>query len=195
MTNGAFVPRLRLFWVDVRKGKLEFLAGQSWSMLTPNRKGISPLPGDLFYSQVIDVNYMAGLTWTRQPGLRVLFHPSDKVTFGFSAGEPGSIYRRFGAADPASRFRPPSRGLASTQLDNAPNIGTASTVLAVPTVHPDFIAKLAFDPSSRFHFEVAGIERTFKIVNPTTWPWRRQHQGAAAAFRSASTARSSRTSG
>ena len=51
-----------------RKGGWEFLAGQSWSMLTPNRKGISPLPGDLFYSQVMDVNYMAGLTWTRQPG-------------------------------------------------------------------------------------------------------------------------------
>ena len=79
VTNGAFVPRLRLYWVDVRKGKVEFLAGQSWSMLTPNRRGISPLPGDIFYSQVIDVNYMAGLTWTRQPGMRVLFHPNDKA--------------------------------------------------------------------------------------------------------------------
>ena len=27
VTNGAFVPRLRLFWVDARKGKFEFLAG------------------------------------------------------------------------------------------------------------------------------------------------------------------------
>lgn len=44
VTNGAFVPRLRLYWVDVRKGGWEFLAGQSWSMLTPNRVGISPLP-------------------------------------------------------------------------------------------------------------------------------------------------------
>ena len=33
-------------------------------------------------------------------------------------------------------------------------------------MHPDFIAKAAFDPSSRLHFEVAGIERTFKIINP-----------------------------
>ena len=57
---------------------MEFLAGQSWSMLTPNRIGISALPGDLFYSQVIDINYMAGLTWTRQPGARILYHPSDK---------------------------------------------------------------------------------------------------------------------
>jgi hypothetical protein len=66
-SNGAIVPRLRLFWVDVRKDKVEFLAGQSWSMLVPNRKGISALPGDLFYSQVVDINYVAGLTWTRQP--------------------------------------------------------------------------------------------------------------------------------
>ena len=85
VSNGAIVPRLRLFWVDVRKGKIEFLAGQSWSMMMPNRKGLSALPGDLFYSQVIDINYIAGLTWTRQPGMRVLFHPNNKVTFGFSA--------------------------------------------------------------------------------------------------------------
>ena len=88
VSNGAIVPRLRLFWVDARKDKIEFLAGQSWSMLTPNRKGISALPGDLFYSQVIDINYIAGLTWTRQPGMRLLYHPSDKVTFGFSAEQP-----------------------------------------------------------------------------------------------------------
>ena len=61
VTNGAFVPRLRLFWIDVRKDQWEILGGQSWSMLTPNRKGISALPGDIFFSQVVDVNYMIGL--------------------------------------------------------------------------------------------------------------------------------------
>src|SRR5271157_650209 len=40
VTNGAFVPRIRLYWLDVRKDKFEFLAGQSWSMMTPNRTGI-----------------------------------------------------------------------------------------------------------------------------------------------------------
>src|SRR5581483_2827549 len=88
ITNGAFVPRLRLFWVDVMKDKWEFLAGQSWSMLTPNRRGISPLPGDIFYSQVVDVNYLIGLTWTRQPGVRVLYHPSKKVTLGLALENP-----------------------------------------------------------------------------------------------------------
>jgi hypothetical protein len=166
VTNGAFVPRLRLYWVDVRKGKVEFLAGQSWSMLTPNRTGISPLPGNLFYSQVIDVNYMAGLTWTRQPGMRVLYHPSDKVTFGFSAENPDQYV---GGSGGEGVITPPAAfaSLLGAQLDNAPSqFAGPNTVLAVPTLHPDFIAKVAFDPSSRFHAEIAGIERTFKTINP-----------------------------
>ena len=165
VTNGAFVPRIRLYWVDVRRGDWEFLAGQSWSMLTPNRSGISALPGNLFYSQVIDVNYMAGLTWTRQPGMRVLFHPSNKVTFGFSAENPDQY---IGGSSGGSGITLPAAytGLAGTELDNAPSqFAGPNTVLTVPTVHPDFIAKIALDPSSRFHAEVAGIERTFKVLN------------------------------
>ena len=50
--------------------------------MTPNRKGISPLPGDIFYSQDIDVNYQLGLVWGRIPGFRFVYHPSDKVAFG-----------------------------------------------------------------------------------------------------------------
>jgi hypothetical protein len=166
VTNGAFVPRLRLYWVNVRKGPWEFLAGQSWSMLTPNRTGISALPGNLFYSQVIDVNYMAGLTWTRQGGMRILYHPSNKVTFGFSAENPDQYV---GGSGGGSTITPPTAlaGLLGTQLDNAPSqFAGPNTVLTAPTLHPDFIVKVAFDPSARFHGEIAGIERTFKIINP-----------------------------
>jgi hypothetical protein len=161
ITNGAFVPRIRLYWVDVRKGKLEFLAGQSWSMLTPNRKGISALPGDLFYSQVIDVNYMAGLTWTRQPGVRFLYHPSNQVTMGVSFENPDQY---IGGSGGGSTVVLPAglTSLAGTQLDNQSNVQT------VPNMHPDIIAKIAFDPSARAHIEVAGIERTFKVWNPNT---------------------------
>ena len=35
-------------------------------------------------------------------------------------------------------------------------------------MHPDIVAKLAFDPSSKFHIELAGVESTFKVANPTT---------------------------
>jgi hypothetical protein len=161
VTNGAVVPRLRLFWVDVRKGKIEFLAGQSWSLLTPNRTGESALPGDLFYSQVIDVNYMAGLTWTRQPGMRVLFHPNDKVTFGISAEQPDAYIG--GSAGGSTAVLPSTySALSGTQLD------AGSVFLGSSAVAPDIIAKLAFDQGTKFHFEVAGIESNFKTVNPAS---------------------------
>ncbi len=181
VTNGAFVPRLRLFWVDARKGAWEFLAGQSWSMLTPDRTRISALPGNLFYSQVLDVNYMAGLTWTRQAGMRVLYHPGKTVTLGLSLENPDQY---IGGSAGGSGITLPNAlaALAPAQLDNAPNIGVANTVLAVPTVHPDIIAKVAFDPSARLHFEVAGIERTFKVWNPnTTGPGALQYSTVAGA--------------
>jgi hypothetical protein len=161
VNNGAFAPRLRLFWLDVRKGKVEFLAGQSWSMLTPNRKGISALPSDLFYSQVIDVNYVIGLPWTRQPGVRVLYHPSNQVTMGLSFENPDQYIGGSGGG-PTITLPSALSGLAGSQLDNG------SSVQTIPNLHPDIIAKLAFDPTSRVHFEFAGIERTFKTWNTTT---------------------------
>jgi hypothetical protein len=175
VSNGAVVPRLRLFWVDARKSKWEFLAGQSWSMLTPNRNGISALPADLFYTQVIDINYMAGLTWTRQPGMRVLFHPNEHITFGFSAEQPDQYMG--GSAGGSSAVLPAALvSLAGSQLDAGLNLGSCNyngstcsgqSYLAQPTVTPDFIAKVALD-FSRVHFEVAGIESNFKTTNIAT---------------------------
>lgn len=162
VTNGAFVPRIRLYWVDTRKGKFEFLAGQSWSMLTPNRKQLSPLPGDIFYSQVMDVNYIIGLTWTRQPGLRFVYHPSEKVTMGLALENPDQY---MGGSGGSGLVVLPTAlgGLANSEIDN-----TAGNVQNIPNMTPDFIAKIAFDPSSRAHVEVAGIERNFKLFNTVT---------------------------
>ena len=161
VSNGAIVPRLRLYWVNAHKGKVEFLAGQSWSMLTPNRNGISALPGDLFFSQVIDINYIAGLTWTRQPGLRVLVHPNKHATFGFAV-EQADQY--IGGSAGGSPITLPTNlsTLISTQLDGGQNV-TLAGYLGQPTYTPDFIAKIALD-FSRVHFEVAGLESNFKTV-------------------------------
>ena len=164
-TNGGVVPRLRLFWVDARKGSWEFLAGQSWSMLTPNRVGISPLPGDIFYSQVMDVNYMAGLTWTRQPGMRVLYHFGDKATWGLAAEEADQYMGGSGGGS-AAVLPAAYTGLSGTQLDN----NNFTNPYAGPQLTPDFITKFAVDPTSRFHAEVAGIVSTFKILNTANIP-------------------------
>jgi hypothetical protein len=59
-------------------------------------------------------------------------------------------------------------GGSTIQFDNGNNIGTANPVLAAPNLVPDFIVKLALDPTNRFHFEIAGIARTFQDFNSNT---------------------------
>jgi hypothetical protein len=162
VSSNSLLYRIRLYWVDLRKGKYEFLAGQSWSMLTPNRKQISALPSDLFYSQVVDVNYMNGLTWGRIPGIRGLYHPSEKVTFGLSLENSAEYFGGSGGGGtptlPAALATP-----IAGELDQ-----NAANGIATPNVHPDIIAKVAFDPSSRVHFEIAGVESTIRLFNPLT---------------------------
>jgi len=161
VTSGSFVPRLRLFWVDVRKGNIELLAGQSWSMLTPNRKGLSALPGDLFYGQEIDLNYLTGLPWTRQPGVRVIFHPNNQLAIGISAENPEQ-YMGGSAGAPSITLPACCASFSGGELSNNTN------TQAVPNLAPDFIAKIALDPTSRLHFEVAGLERSFRSYNLTS---------------------------
>ncbi len=154
--------RLRLYWVDLRKDKWEILGGQSWSLLTPGRKGISPLPSDIFYSQDMDVNYQLGLTWARDPQFRFVFHPSEKVAMGFSLENPEQY---IGGSAGGGLVTIPSKLVTpyASMLDNG------GTSLSVPGVHPDIVAKIAFDPKvggRDFHFEFGGTVRTFKVWNP-----------------------------
>ncbi len=162
VSSNSYGFRLRLYWVDLKKGKWEVLGGQSWSMLTPGRKGISPLPGDLFFTQNMDVNYQLGLTWTRAPQFRFVYHPSDTVALGLALENPEQY---IGGSAGGSTITLPSAvsSAYSTQLDNG------NTTLSAPGVHPDVIAKLAFDPkvgSRALHFELGGVVRTFKVWNP-----------------------------
>jgi hypothetical protein len=176
VSSNPYVFRMRLYWVDLTKGKFEFLAGQSWSMMTPNRKGISPLPGDIFYSQDIDVNYQAGLVWGRIPGYRVVLHPSDKVAFGIAAenSEPyiGGGNGGSGATLPAAISTTATTGSTQGSVLGG-QINNGSSVISAAALMPDILAKLAIDPTSRFHAEVAGVLIADKIAYPepgTTFP-------------------------
>jgi hypothetical protein len=150
--------RLRLYWVDVTKGQWEVMAGQSWSLMTPGRSGISPLPGNIFYSQDTDVNYQAGLTWSRQPGIRLTYHASPKVTVAFAA-ENAEQY--VGGSGGGGTVVSPS-ALSGTVFTE---FNSGSQTFGTPAFSPDFIAKIAFDPTSKFHFEVTGLETNFKTFN------------------------------
>ena len=154
--------RLRQYYVDVRKGFWEVLGGQAWSMITPNRRGMSPLPSDLFYTQVVDVNYTNGLFWGRIPGIRFIGHPNRKVAFGVAL-ENATQYLG-GSGGGGVPTLPAALATAyNSQVDNS-----VVNDRTLPNVHPDVIAKLTVDPSSRFHFEVGGVASTVKLFNPDT---------------------------
>ena len=152
--------RSRLYWVDVRKGMWELMAGQSWSLITPGRTGISPLPQDIFYTQDVDVNYQAGLVWARLPELRLTVHPSKTLAIAVALDNPEQY---IGGVNGAGTVTLPGGGLgtlAGTQLNN----GTST--LGVPNLVPDVIAKIAIDPVKQVHIEVGGVERQFEVWNP-----------------------------
>jgi hypothetical protein len=170
VTSNPYVFRMRLYWVDVTKGNFEFLAGQSWSLMTPGRKGISPLPGDIFYSQDIDVNYQLGLVWGRIPGFRGVYHFSDKAALGIAL-ENSEPY--VGGGNGGSAVTLPALVGAANATSGAVlggQINNGSSVISAAALAPDIIAKLAFDPTSKFHFEVAGVEIANKIANPASTP-------------------------
>jgi len=159
--------RLRLYWANVRHGKWEVLAGQEWSLLTPNRVGLSPLTPDIFYTLDEDPNFQVGLTWARQPQVRVVYHPTSQWAVGLSLENPQQFA-------PGSVVFPSA--FFSTQFDNGSGSTSApssATNTAVPNLHPDIIVKTAFDarPAGRsLHIEAAGLLRSFKVLNDPANP-------------------------
>ncbi len=165
VSSNSITFRMRLYFVDLRKGKWELLGGQSWSMMTPGRKGISPLPADIFYSQDMDTNYQVGLTWTRAPQFRAVYHASDAVTLGFALEQ--SEQYGGGSSGGGSIVLPTL--LSTPYTNNQIDLGAAS--FTPPNLAPDLQAKIAFDPTvngNLFHIEFGGVLSSFKTYNPLT---------------------------
>jgi len=156
VTANSNTPRMRLAWAQVLTGDFEFVGGQAWSMLTPNRRGLSPLTGDVFVSQNIDLNLQMGLTWTRAMQFRFIAHPSDTLTAGVALENPEQ-YVGSAVVLPAS--------FPTFEVDNG------SVTNQTPNRFPDVIGKVAFDPKTgktRQHVEAAVVLRGFKTYNPAT---------------------------
>jgi hypothetical protein len=156
VTSNADTLRMRNYFVDLKNGSWELLAGQDWSLLTPNRVGLSPLPSDVFYSNDMDTNYQAGLTWARQPQVRLTFHATDEFAVALSVENPDQ-YVGSAVVLPAA--------FSAAEVDTT----AASTQ---PNIFPDVIAKAAFDTKDvnglPWHFEVGGLLSSFKVNTYTS---------------------------
>lgn len=163
ITSNSNTLRMRVYFGDYRRGKWEVMGGQDWSMLTPNRKGLSVMPSDIFFTNNMDTNYQVGLTWTRQPQFRVMYHPNDEWTLGVSVENPDQLLTTL-VANPAA-FTP----ALAAQLD----ITSGGTLATPPTPNyiPDIIVKAAYDHmwnGKAFHIEAAGLFSEFRIYTPSS---------------------------
>jgi hypothetical protein len=138
--------RLRLYFVDLKRGKWEFLAGQTWSWLTPNRTGIGPMPPDLAITYNEDQNLGVGVPYTRAAEFRVAYHPNEHWAMGIGIEDPNQYIGGYVAL--------PSQFTAvGTQFDNGANAGAANLM-------PDVLSKVTYDrdfSGRHFHSEVTGL--------------------------------------
>ncbi|HXB22155.1 MAG TPA: hypothetical protein VNV88_12275 [Candidatus Solibacter sp.] len=160
-TTNPHTLRLRLYWLDVKRGKWEFLAGQSWGWLTPNKNGLSPVPSDLAITANEDANIHVGVHHTRAAQFRVAYHPNSHWAMGVAL-ENQDQFVGAGTVTFPTAFTGGQSNLVG-QFDNG-NAG-------VPSLMPDIISKVAYDndfSGRHLHLETAGLLTTAKAtVVPT----------------------------
>lgn len=175
VSNGAATFRMRNIFVDIQKGRWEILGGQDWSMFTPNRKGLSPIPSDIFYTQNMDLNYQAGLIWARQSQFRLVFHPNNDWALGMSLENPQQYTGGSGGSAATSVVFPSALAtvLVPQFNDNAAANGAATGAgnYSTPNLHPDIIFKGAYDghvgaKDQIMHVEAGALIRSFKDTIP-----------------------------
>jgi hypothetical protein len=149
VTSNANTFRMRHFWVNAAKGKWEVLGGQTWTLLTPNRVGVSQVSSNVFVGLGEDSNYMTGLIWGRPGQFRVVYHPDKHWSLAASVENPEQYV--------TTAVTLPS--FAATQVDNG-------SLSSTPNVRPDIVAKAAYDTQvsgKALHFELAGFSRQFRV--------------------------------
>ena len=149
VTSNANTFRMRHFWASAAKGKWEVLGGNTWTLLTPNRAGITPVSSNVFVTLGEDSNYMTGLIWARPGQLRVTYHANKNWTIAAAVENPEQFVTT-GVTLPA---------FAATQVDNG-------SLSSTPNVRPDITAKIAYDTQvsgKALHFELAGFSSQFRV--------------------------------
>jgi uncharacterized coiled-coil protein SlyX len=157
VTSNSHTFRLRVYWVDLKHGKWEVLAGSTWGLQTPNRTGISPSPSDLAITIGEDAQTHVGLNYTRAAAIRFGYHASDKFAIAVEAQNPQQFVGQGAEVAFPAQF---NTAIANVQLDAAATAG-------VPNLAPDIIAKMTYDTTMsgrHFHVEAGGLTTTAKIA-------------------------------
>jgi len=170
--SNSYVPRIRNLYSTIdwneRGYGIHILAGQNWSLLTLQSKGMSPR-SEVTPPQ-IDAQYIPGFAWARQPGVRVtadfLDHQlwlgvaaeNPQTTFGGTGVPAGITSAILGNGSTAAGGNQVNPSGSFQQFYNG--VGSSLSLSHVP----DFIGKAALETvvgGHKLHVEGFAIYRTF----------------------------------
>ena len=155
VTSNPHTDRIRLYWLDLKRGKWEFLGGQTWGLQTPNRVGLSPNPADTFTTLGEDAQTHVGVNYTRAAEFRTTYHFNDQWQWAVAIQNPD----QFGGQGEVT-FPFAFNAQLGGQVDQA----NQSTVA---NLAPDVHTKVAFDKDfsgRHFHWELGGLMTTAKVT-------------------------------
>ncbi len=172
--TNSFNPRMRQLWMQAEfKNGVTFTAGQFWSLMTTDRKGIATRSE--FIPTTIEGSYVVGYSYARQNAVRITKDWNNKVWGAFEIANSQTTLSTSYTPANLMGFNTSSNALSPN--GSTVNYGTpvtvtlngVSTSVVAPTganglstdLAPDFIGKLAFEPGWG-HFEIKGVARIFR---------------------------------
>lgn len=147
--SNSYNPRIRHLYstADWDSLGLHLLAGQTWSLVTMNNKGITPR--NEVTPLTIEAQYVPGFSWARQAQFRIVKDWDKTFWLALSVENPQSVASGKGTAS----------NLALGQAGGGSMTGVSLSNNDVP----DVVVKASYDPSWG-HFEVFDLVRTFKTT-------------------------------
>lgn len=165
--SNSYNPRIRHLYgtVDYDTGKgmgVHFLAGQTWSLVTLNSKGITPR-NEVTPPQ-IDAQYVPGFAWARQPQLRLTADAMDHhLWLAVSVENPQTTFFTSGFTTAVGNVPGAASPLPGTLAYNTPGGSGFNSANTLSLNHiPDVVGKVAFDNTfagHAFHVEGFGLYR------------------------------------
>jgi hypothetical protein len=176
--SNSYNPRLRVLYgqIDWDDIGTHFLAGQNWSLVTMQSKGITPRSEVI--PPTIDAQYIPGFAWTRQPQIRITKDFDKTFWLALSAENPqttftgsvpkGVVLTNNATGANSSTTVPattPPGGATSLTVANPSGFSGFNTVNTLSLNHiPDVVLKAAYEPTlgdRTLHAEVFGLYRSF----------------------------------
>ncbi len=153
--SNSYNLRIRLLYAMYERSDLglHILAGQDWSLVTLNTKGLEGYVADQSVPYTIDAQYVPGFNWARQAQFRISKDWGKQYWLAFSVENPQANYA----------LGPNGAVPSSVGSVNAFNPGGSlyfSGTNYSDDIAPDFVAKAAVDEPFG-HFEVFGLGRLF----------------------------------